>query len=512
MEVLLLIVGQLVCARLLDRQVQKKLAQKNWARIGGRKKDTVHNYFCGRPVCGKKKIVGGFVPLQATCRFAVVLPRSKTISKLVVRSNTLPKCPRPRTLHYFHFHLLWRVLLLTPCILRIDSIQSSIRFSSFAAFQEFLCSFLCCFFFVVWAMEVDCKPVVADFQTSLPVVDFKTSLPNQFYAEHSNVHHPQLAIGALDGAFDDTASKRMGIGENLHRFISHTTPSLPDSVVQLSAASSFDKCFSLADLWSYYDQPVSSHLPHVYKRAPKPRNSPVQYGHEVPLVIDGRQVYAFFVPYLSAVQLFSKSPSAAPLFEYFEQLNPGQRIPLVDQVQHLALSCEFLAKGTTRDLDCARSWYSIVWYPILCDHYTNRSISGCFLTYHRFELVGDCPFVPFIHDDHESDCVAGMAHSSSCTTQDFASLETCRCEQSAMVADMDSNSVVDLDCWCALPENESFLSVAGCVAYKVRPETWFTWSENASLSAHSLYSGALKLLADARVSHPDFLHMSNKRR
>lgn len=324
-------------------------------------------------------------------------------------------------------------------------------------------------------MEVDCK-IPSSFSSDVE----DTSAPRAFYAPPA----PSSTTQALPAtSFDAMDEKSCAVNDNLHRFISHTTPVLPMRSLSRDPTTPNGFCFPLSGLWSYYDQP---------------------YGHEVPLMIDNRQVYAFFVPYLSAVQLFGKEPNSPALFEYFEQNNPGQRIPLVDKIQQLGLSCDFLIHGNSMLLDCSRSWFSIAWYPILCDHYTNRFIGGCFLTYHKFELVGECPLLPLLCDEAER---ATMLNSF-----DLATKATLGGEHfDATMAMAEDESDVEVDCWCDIQPDEVFLSFEGCLPYKVRPETWFSRSAKPSLSALSLQMGAHKLLVEAQVSHPDFLHMCKRR-
>jgi len=211
-----------------------------------------------------------------------------------------------------------------------------------------------------------------------------------------------------DSCLPEPCSQKMQgrISENLHRFFRSITPSFHrDAVFSVSEhkmtgdldgsdrdAKDALRDFRLFDLWQFFDEP---------------------YGHEVPLVLEQRETEAYFVPYLSAVQLFHRSssslsdsdsdsdslseacaPAPAPFFEYFERASPSQRVPLIDKIRELSHYCSALTQSKASDLDQRRSWFCISWYPILCDLHTSRSLNGCFLTYHGFEVVGDCPLVP----------------------------------------------------------------------------------------------------------------------
>lgn len=143
------------------------------------------------------------------------------------------------------------------------------------------------------------------------------------------------------------------------------------------------------DLWQFFDEP---------------------FGHEVPLTLQRMPTMTYFVPYLSAIQLFSPpippttpsvpsfassssrpsspaSPSASgsnvsplvlptssspvpvgplspnsplgrgpPMFEYYERAGPNQRIPLADKIRELAVRCPFLLSGSNAEIDRNRSW------------------------------------------------------------------------------------------------------------------------------------------------------------
>mmetsp|Transcript_23042 Transcript_23042/g.37912 ORF Transcript_23042/g.37912 Transcript_23042/m.37912 type:complete len:424 (-) Transcript_23042:492-1763(-) len=183
--------------------------------------------------------------------------------------------------------------------------------------------------------------------------------------------------------------------------------------------------FQLRDLWQFYDSP---------------------YGIEVPIFLDGSETFVYYVPYLSAVQLYvsrdsnrkaDRMPSATSLaspedvvlldsasadptsvtpaytslvpliseqapvgrteftpssrkgpdvvleFEFFESSSPDKRLPLMEQILRLSKKCDLVLNSRSCDLH-AKSWYAIAWYPILTIPQTLKGIRGSFLTYHRF--------------------------------------------------------------------------------------------------------------------------------
>eukprot|EP00002_Diphylleia_rotans_P039058 TRINITY_DN8966_c0_g1_i1.p1 TRINITY_DN8966_c0_g1~~TRINITY_DN8966_c0_g1_i1.p1 ORF type:complete len:771 (-),score=172.42 TRINITY_DN8966_c0_g1_i1:259-2571(-) len=305
---------------------------------------------------------------------------------------------------------------------------------------------------------------------------------------------------------------------NLDRFIYYTTPAVRATVrkqtndsIHLHAAKSEEEVltkdsqkdtnaslqhsiaqehdsFLLSDVWCFYDRP---------------------YGFEIPLHIDGVEVNTYFVPYLSAMQIFrpseketqtnstpnaefsttpsATSPTSSPMkktyaqiasqptsldpkheasatatataeshpapslqkhsptlwFEFFETVQPNQRRPLMDQMLFLASnpsnssnssqSTNPPSSSTTASMEQTNntnqeatqsrgdksatsslstsitqtmqsrnsaseavytllhgdssqihpdSWFSVLWFPILCHHHTAAYLRGQFLTFH----------------------------------------------------------------------------------------------------------------------------------
>ena len=89
-----------------------------------------------------------------------------------------------------------------------------------------------------------------------------------------------------------------------------------------------------------------------------------------------------------------------PIFEFFEERTPGDRPPLFDNILELAAgegpggkdgqkgeAQPMLLEALNTDLDQARSWFAVAWYPILCHSQTARAIKGSFITYHRLSVA-----------------------------------------------------------------------------------------------------------------------------
>lgn len=180
--------------------------------------------------------------------------------------------------------------------------------------------------------------------------------------------------------------------------------------------------FTLGDLWRCYDEWSA-------------------YGAGVPIVMSGGETLVqYYVPYLSAIQIFTSSSylnrfreeadsgdcetrdsfsdscsdeseseklsrmdgcssedsgfeqdTLWPLndrlgylyFQYFERSAPYARVPLMDKINELAKKHPGLMSLRSVDLSPA-SWMSVAWYPIyhIPMGRTIRDLSTCFLTYH----------------------------------------------------------------------------------------------------------------------------------
>ncbi|XP_022725307.1 uncharacterized protein LOC111281845 [Durio zibethinus] len=179
--------------------------------------------------------------------------------------------------------------------------------------------------------------------------------------------------------------------------------------------------FTLGDLWNCYDEWSA-------------------YGAGVPIVLNNSETLVqYYVPYLSAIQIFTSNPSVNRLreetesgdgeresfsdscsdesendklwrwdgcsseeggseqdslshvndrlgylcFQYFETSTPYGRVPLMDKINGLSRRYPGLMSLRSVDLSPA-SWMAVAWYPIyhIPMGRTIKDLSTCFLTYH----------------------------------------------------------------------------------------------------------------------------------
>lgn len=220
---------------------------------------------------------------------------------------------------------------------------------------------------------------------------------------------------------------------NLECFMDCTTPVVPSQFLSKSDMRKLNKLwhpwerekvdyFTLGDLWNSFDEWSAC-------------------GAGVPVISDdGQQLIQYFVPYLSAIQIFTSHSSANCLreesdsvsetrdslysdtfsdeseseklsrwdrcsseeglsehesfwhpngklgnlyFQYFEKSSPYGRVPLVDKISSLAQRHPGLMSLRSVDLSPA-SWMAVAWYPIyhIPAGRTVRDLQTCFLTYH----------------------------------------------------------------------------------------------------------------------------------
>ncbi|XP_021717349.1 uncharacterized protein LOC110685184 isoform X1 [Chenopodium quinoa] len=234
---------------------------------------------------------------------------------------------------------------------------------------------------------------------------------------------------------------------NLDCFLHCTTPVAPSQFLPKSEMRNLNRLwhpwerenveyFRLSDLWNCYDEWSA-------------------YGAGVPIVLDsGETLVQYYVPYLSAIQIFTSTPSP-PIFredtdsadgetrdsysescsdeselsrwdgcsseeggfeqenlwqlndrlgylycQYFERSTPYGRVPLMDKISELARRYPGLMSLKSVDLSPA-SWMAVAWYPIyhIPMGKTIKDLSTCFLTYHTLSSS-------FQDMDHDDDMVA----------------------------------------------------------------------------------------------------------
>ncbi|XP_047940387.1 uncharacterized protein LOC125187793 isoform X1 [Salvia hispanica] len=222
---------------------------------------------------------------------------------------------------------------------------------------------------------------------------------------------------------------------NLECFLDCITPVVPSQFLPKSEMRKLNKLwhpwerekqdyFTLGDLWNSYDEWSAC-------------------GAGVPVVSDdGQKLIQYFVPYLSAIQIFTSTSSANSLrcreesdsvsetrescsdsfsdesesekvssrwdrcsseggmsehdalchpngrlgnlyFQYFEKSSPYGRVPLVDKISSFAQRYPGLVSLRSVDLSPA-SWMAVAWYPIyhIPAGRTVKDLQTCFLTYH----------------------------------------------------------------------------------------------------------------------------------
>ncbi|KAL6608029.1 hypothetical protein ACP70R_041092 [Stipagrostis hirtigluma subsp. patula] len=221
---------------------------------------------------------------------------------------------------------------------------------------------------------------------------------------------------------------------NLERFVAAVTPSVTAQYPSKRAVRGWRSggvdgkqdrpYFVLGDVWEAYSEWSA-------------------YGAGVPLMLDGCDgVVQYYVPYLSAIQLYgdpatlrpspsprhtmndsdgdshdsssdassdceharlkhlthegfssddgeSRDPHGRLLFQYLEFDSPFCREPLTDKIS--SLSARFPGLKTLKSCDLSpRSWISVAWYPIyrIPTGPTLKDLDACFLTFHR---LSTCP-------------------------------------------------------------------------------------------------------------------------
>ncbi|KAL8461259.1 hypothetical protein ACS0TY_032652 [Phlomoides rotata] len=217
---------------------------------------------------------------------------------------------------------------------------------------------------------------------------------------------------------------------NLECFLDCTTPVVPSQLLSKTEMRKLNRlwhpcdrenveCFTLGDLWKSFDEWSAC-------------------GAGVPIMSDdGQNLIQYFLPYLSAIQIFTSNSSVNCLreetdretrdsfsdsfsdeseseklsrwdgssseeglseqdscchpngrlgnlyFQYFEKSSPYGRVPLIDKISSLAQRYPGLKSLRSVDLSPA-SWMAVAWYPIyhIPAGRTVKDLQTCFLTYH----------------------------------------------------------------------------------------------------------------------------------
>lgn len=196
--------------------------------------------------------------------------------------------------------------------------------------------------------------------------------------------------GLEDGSRPEPHLVKPAPSTDLERFLIQAMPMLPfktDEPVHTAIRS-----LTLDDIWKFYHEPSL-------------------YGREV-WTLGGQRgpSHAYFVPYLSAMQLFTPATPGDPgskslyvcdvegwprhmhlMCEHLEEEPPFNRMPMYDMLQMLSEQ-EPLAGGPgeqLRTLPIAdlhpASWYAVAWYPVY--RIPDAPLTTRFLTYHSIGSI-----------------------------------------------------------------------------------------------------------------------------
>ncbi|KAJ1287665.1 hypothetical protein BS78_02G028400 [Paspalum vaginatum] len=233
--------------------------------------------------------------------------------------------------------------------------------------------------------------------------------------------------GTLDGT-------SLGIHSNLRCFLESITPIVKAHRVPnapyLSLSNNYcanitegGKYYYLGDLWNrFYEW------------------STCGVGTSV-CIAPGEKMVQYFVPYLSAIQLYTNRTmvptsqrcngynhhgvinemdtngyqsqshmSDELLFKYFEHGSPYERVPFVDKVYEL--SYDYPSLTSLRSVDISpSSWMSIFWYPTSHVPTKNKKdMDTCFLTYHILSTFEEIVALDIVHaSDHVALAPFGLA-------------------------------------------------------------------------------------------------------
>ncbi|KAL0210708.1 hypothetical protein RCL1_005144 [Eukaryota sp. TZLM3-RCL] len=272
--------------------------------------------------------------------------------------------------------------------------------------------------------------------------------------------------------------------------------------------------YFLRDLWRFYDLPFGLEVPII--------NLPVSRVH--------------FIPYVSGMQLFLYKDSlesfshllpptqplifddAALVFEFFEFNHPEVRIPFPEQIHSLSSSCRLLSEATSSMLH-PRSWYSVLWYPVLCDKNTISYLKGSFISYHGFlfdenaafacicrppstppvisNLLQVLPLSSIIPSNHPLNVLKGTVEGEKTSE---------KAGNSGFELPTISRTVKSLQallpCSCFVANK---LYPFGVIPSRVNESTWFS-SDSSSQWEKMLLENPRHFLTLFNVVHPDFEH------
>ncbi|MED6109822.1 hypothetical protein PIB30_037130 [Stylosanthes scabra] len=302
---------------------------------------------------------------------------------------------------------------------------------------------------------------------------------------------------------------------NLERFLQCVTPDVPSRTLYKDTI----EYFTLKDLWECYSEWSA-------------------YGAGIPVMREtGETLTQFYVPYLSAIQIYSTKSVAASrgrredsevvefecdswsddssdklsrslsnnsseswdsnsfnsssdqevswptrdmigylYFEYTEKCLPYNRLPFTDKIIDLARSYPALMTLKSVDLSPA-SWMAVSWYPIYAipSQKDNKALTTCFLTYHTLSSsFQDCANI----------CDEVDIENDICFPSGWGTVlgEKCKRKKSGCVS----------------------VSPFGLATYRMQEDIWLTPSSHGNEMVTCLYNAAKSWLKQLNVFHPDF--------
>lgn len=170
--------------------------------------------------------------------------------------------------------------------------------------------------------------------------------------------------------------------------------------------------YFIRDLWQAFDMPYGVQIPlkgsvfHPARRQGPPQALPVDHASLV-----------FYTPVLSGFHIIASSPSSSSRsdgvaakrqhFRWFETEKPEDRLPLYDQIKQLTSQTQFAPLNDLRNIDVdPRSWFAILWQPILCKQHTPQNSCGSFLVFYLLNP----PTASRRRDDHHDEENPGERH------------------------------------------------------------------------------------------------------
>ncbi|KAL1340096.1 hypothetical protein AAHE18_U092800 [Arachis hypogaea] len=317
---------------------------------------------------------------------------------------------------------------------------------------------------------------------------------------------------------------------NLERFLQCVTPDVPSRTLHRRCSNDLNnqwlppvkdtiEYFTLKDLWDCYSEWSA-------------------YGAGTPVMREsGETLMQFYVPYLSAIQIYSTKSVAASrgrrednevvelecdcwsddssdklsrslsnnsseswdansfnsssdqvgswptrdmlgylYLEYMEKSSPYNRLPLADKIIELARSYPALMTLKSVDLSPA-SWMAVSWYPIYAipTQKDNKALATCFLTYHTLSSS---------FQDCDNICAEINIENDVCFPTGWG-----------MVVGEKSKR-----------KNSGCISVSpfGLATYRMQGDIWLTPSSHVNERVTCLYNAANSWLKQLNVFHPDF--------